>query len=134
MKISTKGRYALIIMFYLAKKGNSNRYVSLKEISEKENISFKYLEKIMISLNKSNYFDVARGNNGGYKLKFLPEEYKIGDILRSVEGELTPASCVNDSCPKKNKCNSYKFFDGLYSEINNYVDDKRLSDFIKEEL
>lgn len=134
MKISTKGRYALIIMFYLAKKDNLNRYVSLKEISEEENISYKYLEKIMISLNKSNFLEVARGNNGGYKLKYLPEEYKIGDILRSVEGDLTPVSCINEKCPKKKNCNSHSFFNGLYDEINNYVDNKRLSDYVKEDL
>jgi len=133
MKISTKGRYALIIMAYLAKESDKDRYISLKEISENEGISYKYLEKIMILLNKGNFLDVARGNSGGYKLKFLPNQYKIGDILRSVEGDLAPISCVNkDDCPKKNKCNSYMFFEGLYNEINNYVDNKTLEDFIKE--
>ena len=133
MKISTKGRYALVIMAYLANLKNKDRYVSLKEISENENISYKYLEKIMISLNKSNFLDVARGTSGGYKLKLLPEEYKIGDILRSVEGELAPVYCVTrDICPKKNECSSYPFWEGLYNEINNYVDNKTLADLIKE--
>ena len=74
MKISTKGRYALSIMFYLA-KNYSDRYISLKEIAENEELSFKYLEKIMIDLNKNNYLDTLRGNNGGYRLKKEPKYY-----------------------------------------------------------
>lgn len=135
MKVSTKGRYALTIMINLAKNYNNNNFISLKEISEKENISLKYLEKIMISLNKMDYFIVARGNNGGYKLKYNPKEYKIGDILRCAEGDLAPVGCLNNSiqCNKKEKCNTYDFFEGLYNEINNYVDSKTLYDYIKEE-
>ena len=132
MKISTKGRYSLSIMSYLAKHYNENIFISLKEISEKEDISFKYLEKIMIDLNHNNYFDVARGNNGGYKLKHSPDNYIIGDILRSVEGDLAPLSCINDECEKKDKCNTYNFWNGLYGEINKYVDSRTLSDYIKE--
>ena len=130
MKISTKGKYALTIMSYLARNYESKRYISLKEISEEENISFKYLEKIMISLNKNNYLDVARGNNGGYRLSKEPSEYKIGDILRKAEGDLAPIDCINEECDKKDKCEKYIFWQGLYNEINNYVDNKTLEDYI----
>lgn len=132
MKVSTKGRYALIIMINLAKNYKNNTYMSLKEISEKENISLKYLEKIMMILNKEKYLDVSRGNNGGYKLKKEPKEYIIGDILRTAEGSLAPISCLTDEsfCEKKDECISFSFWNGLYDEINSYVDNKTLEDFL----
>ena len=124
MRIGTKGRYALTIMFYLAKNYYSEKYVSLKEISESENLSFKYLEKIMVDLNKDNYLDVLRGNNE-------PKEYHLGEILRRVEGDLSPAECaISGKCDKEKKCASYPFFLGLYKEINDYVDSKTLEDYI----
>lgn len=132
MKISTKGRYALVIMTYLANHYDEDRYISLKEISDNEDISFKYLEKIMITLNKNNYLDVARGNNGGYKLKKAPNEYIVGDILRTVEENLAPAKCVKDDCDKKDTCNTFSLWNGLYGEINKYLDSKTLADFMKE--
>ncbi|MBO6145256.1 MAG: Rrf2 family transcriptional regulator [Bacilli bacterium] len=135
MKMSTKGRYALTIMANLAKNYKNNEFISLKDISEKENISLKYLEKIMINLNKQDYFITSRGSSGGYKLKYDPSKYKIGDILRCVEGDLAPVNCINNKeyCNKKEKCDTYDFWQGLYNEINNFVDSKTLNDYIKEE-
>ena len=131
MRIGTRGRYALTIMFYLGSNYESKRYVSLKEISDNEGISFKYLEKIMVDLNKDNYLDVLRGNNGGYRLKKEPKEYSLGEILRKVEGDLSPASCASTGiCDKEKKCASFPFFLGLYKEINDYVDSKTLADYI----
>ena len=131
MRIGTKGRYALTIMFYLAKNYKDGKYVSLKEISENENISFKYLEKIMVDLNKDNYLDVLRGNNGGYRLKKNPKEYTLGEIIRRVEGNIEVVPCAgNGVCEKEKKCISYPFFVGLNNEINNYIDSKTLNDYI----
>ena len=131
MRIGTRGRYALTIMFYLAKNYKSEKYISLKEISENEGLSFKYLEKIMVDLNKNNYLDVQRGNNGGYRLKKEPKNYSLGEILRRVEGDLSPVSCINTGiCDKSKRCISYSFFEGLNKEINDYVDGKTLEDYI----
>ena len=131
MRIGTRGRYALTIMFYLAKNYKDKRYISLKEISDSENLSFKYLEKIMVDLNKDNYLDVLRGNNGGYRLRKEPKEYSLGEILRRVEGDLSPAECaISGKCDREKKCTSYLFFKGLYDEINSYVDSKTLEDYI----
>ena len=62
-------------------------------------------------------------------------KYKIGDILRCVEGDLAPVNCINNKeyCNKKEKCDTYDFWQGLYDEINNFVDSKTLNDYIKEE-
>lgn len=131
MRIGTRGRYALTIMFYLAKNYKEGKYISLKEISENENISFKYLEKIMVDLNKDNYLDVLRGNNGGYRLKKNPKEYTLGEIIRRVEGNIEIVPCAGDGvCEKEKKCISYPFFVGLNNEINNYIDSKTLDDYI----
>ena len=130
MKISTKGRYALAIMIDLAKDYNNDNYLSLKDISEKENISLKYLERIINYLNKADYLISTRGVNGGYKLKYEPKEYKIGDILRVAEGNLAPVTCLNGFCSNKMNCKTYKFWEGLYNCINSYLDSTTLDYFL----
>lgn len=129
MKITSKGRYGITIMTYLAKHYNENRYISLKEISENENISYKYLEKLMISLNKNDYLDVKKGNNGGYKLKSDPENYKIGDILKKLEG-IDIVDCDLKKCDKKDSCISYPIYKELNDEFNKIVNNKTLKDYL----
>ena len=129
MKISTRGRYALIIMINLALEGN---VLSLKDIADKENLPIKYLEKIMRLLVANNLVKSIRGKDGGYTLTKSPNEYSIGEILRASEGELSSRACDTDDCVKHDTCPTIKFFDGLYKEINEYVDNKKLSDLIKE--
>lgn len=130
MKISTKGRYALSIMLDLA-INQKEEYVSLKDISERQGISLKYLEKIVAILNKAGYVISYRGNNGGYKLSKKPAEYKVGDILRVAEGDLKPIDCLGTDCIKKNGCMTFPFWKGLDEAIENYVDSKTLEDLIK---
>lgn len=131
MKISTKGRYALTIMIQLGREYHKGEYLSLTEISERENISLKYLEKIMISLKKADFFDVQKGKDGGYRLKNNPNQYTIGDIIRAAEEDLTVVDCVkNKSCLKKEKCGTYSLWKGLSEEINEYLDSKTLEEFL----
>ena len=131
MKISTKGRYALRVMIDLAVNDKGD-YVSLKDISNRQEVSLKYLEQIMAMLNKAGYVKSTRGNNGGYRLAKLPEEYKVGDILRKTERDLAPIACVNgEECGKRENCKTFKFWQGLDNVINEYVDSKTLADLIK---
>ena len=131
MKISTKGRYALRVMIDLAVNDKGD-YVSLKDISNRQEVSLKYLEQIMAMLNKAGYVKSTRGNNGGYRLAKSPEEYKVGDILRKTEGDLAPIACVNgEECSKRENCKTFKFWQGLDNVINEYVDSKTLVDLIK---
>lgn len=131
MKISTKGRYALRVMIDLAVNDKGD-YVSLKDISNRQEVSLKYLEQIMAMLNKAGYVKSTRGNNGGYRLAKSPEEYKVGDILRKTEGDLAPIACVNgEECGKRENCKTFKFWKGLDNVINEYVDSKTLADLIK---
>lgn len=131
MKISTKGRYALRVMIDLAVNDKGD-YVSLKDISNRQEVSLKYLEQIIAMLNKAGYVKSSRGNNGGYRLAKSPEEYKVGDILRKTEGDLAPIACVNgEECGKRENCKTFKFWQGLDNVINEYVDSKTLADLIK---
>ena len=130
MKISTRGRYALRVMIDLAINGKEN-YISLKDIANRQEISMKYLEQIVSILNKAGLVDTLRGNNGGYKLTRKPSEYRVGDILRVAEGDLTPVYCVHEDCSRKKNCKTYSFWKGLDQVISDYVDSKTLEDLIK---
>lgn len=83
MKISTKGRYALTIMLDIAKKYNTDEFVSINNIAEKENISQKYLERIVAILKKKGLVKSSTGVSGGYKLTKAPKNYTIGEIIRA---------------------------------------------------
>ena len=94
-------------------------------------ISLKYLEKIMLELKKYDFFITSTGKDGGYKLKKDPSNYSIGEIIRASEGNLDVVSCISDEiCPKKDLCSTYKLWEGLSNEINQYLDSKKLNDYL----
>ncbi len=129
MKISTRGRYALIIMIYLAKNYESNNYITLKEISEKEDISLKYLEKIMALLTKAKLVETLRGASGGYRLNKSPEEYSVLEIIKASEGPIKTVDCDNN-CTKKDTCISKKLWCDLDNTLNEFFDNKTLKDLL----
>ncbi len=134
MKISTKGRYALRIMIDLAQHSQDTA-IPLKEISERQGITLKYMEQIMPLLTKAGYVRGFRGNNGGYLLSREPEDYKVGDILRTVEGSLAPIACLEDvpnRCKRQDCCTTLKFWEGLWKTINDYVDGVTLADLAND--
>ena len=133
MKISTKGRYALVIMLDLANQYKDDNYVSLKDIAQKRNLSLKYLEKLMLILNKKDYFVSSRGVDGGYKLKYDPSHYIIGDILRCAEGDISVTDCVTHECLNHRHCKTYKLWKELNDLINTYLDSKTLKDLMEVE-
>lgn len=132
MKISTKGRYALRLMLDLAENG-SDKFVALKDIAERQNISKKYLEQIVPLLNKSGILRTNRGYQGGYMLAKKASEYTVGDILRITEGSLAPVSCLDTEtnlCDRANNCLTLPLWNGLYKVINEYLDSITLQDII----
>lgn len=132
MKISTKGRYALRIMIDLALNDNGD-YIRLKDISERQEITLKYLEQIMPLLTKAGYVRSYRGNNGGYRLARRPEEYTVGDILRTTEGSLAPIPCLEDQpnrCGRSAECATLPFWEGLWKVINEYADSVTLDSLV----
>jgi Rrf2 family protein len=135
MKISTKGRYSLRVMLDLALH-NTGEYIPLKDIASRQEITVKYLEQIISILNKAGYLHSLRGNAGGYQLARVPENYIVGDILRTAEGSLAPLSCQEeDGCPAHGACcPTAQFWAGLNRAITEYVDSFTLQDLVEQQL
>lgn len=133
MKVSTKGRYALRLMIDLAEH-DSGDYIPLRDISERQGISVKYLEQIVTQLSRAGFLRSVRGAQGGYRLSRKPENYTIGEILRITEGDLAPIACLSDEivrCPRESECATLDFWKGLHSVINEYVDGVTLDQLIE---
>lgn len=132
MKISTKGRYALRLMLDLAEH-QSNGFVALKDIAQRQGISKKYLEQIVPLLNKAGVLKTTRGHQGGYMLAKEPCEYTVGDVLRITEGSLAPVACLDDDinrCDKADTCLTLPVWQGLDRVIHEYLDSITLQSII----
>ena len=115
MKFSTKSRYALRLMAELARYAPGTT-VSLKEISERQNLSLKYLEQIVTPLARVGLVKSERGSQGGYRLTKDPADYTAGEILRAIEGSVAPIPClgsVTNECPMSEQCFTLPFWAGL---------------------
>lgn len=133
MLISSKGRYALRVMIDLAEQ-QKTEYIPLKEIAKRQNISQKYLESIMTVLSKNHYIDALHGKGGGYRLNREPADYKVGDILRLMEGTLAPVSCLEcgaKPCDYASECRTLPMWKNLNDLVNNYLDSVSLADLAK---
>ncbi|MGN1097806.1 MAG: RrF2 family transcriptional regulator [Clostridia bacterium] len=133
MKVSTKGRYALRMMIDIALNSDGENNITIKEISERQNISVKYLEQIVNTLSKAKLLRSTRGAQGGYRLSRAPEDYTAGEILRLTEGSLAPIECLEEEnlCPRKDICTTLEFWTGLNNVINSYVDSVTLADLVQ---
>lgn len=132
MKISTKGRYALRMLYDLALHHDEG-YVSLKDIADRHGISKKYLEQIVPLLNKTGLLRTNRGNKGGYMLSGTADEITVGDVLRATEGSLAPVACLEfepNECPRAGDCSTLFIWEGLFKTITDYLDGITLSDII----
>ncbi len=130
MKISTKGRYALRLMLDLALNDNGEP-IRIKDIAARQEISDKYLEQIISTLNKAGYVKSIRGPQGGYRLTREPARYTVGMILRLTEGSLAPVACleneVND-CPRQDSCATLRLWKMLDEAVSGVVDKVTLAD------
>lgn len=133
MKISTKGRYALRLMLDLA-LNYSGKYIPLKAIAQRQEISDKYLEQIINTLSKAGFVESARGAQGGYRLARKPSEYTAGEILRLAEGSIAPVACLDyaSSCDKTDTCLTIGLWRRMQEAINDVVDKTTLEDMINE--
>ena len=132
MKVSTKGRYALRLMVDLGLQ-EEDSYISLKDISRRQNISIKYLEQIVTPLNRAGLVRSARGAQGGYRLAKAPAEYTAGQILRTIEGSMAPIACLEcdvNECEHYEKCATIEFWEGMNKVIADYVDGVTLEHLI----
>ena len=133
MLISTKGRYALRVLIDLAEH-QTDEFISLKGIAQRQEISEKYLESIIRMLVKARVLESLRGKGGGYKLKKAPEQYTVGSILRLTEESLAPVSCLGHGakvCPKMAECRTLSMWQGLDKVINDYLNNITVADLMR---
>lgn len=136
MKISTRGRYALRLMIDLAQQ-QSDDPIPLKEIAKRQEISVKYLEQIVSSLAHNKLIHSIRGSQGGYMLAREPKEYKVREILETLEGPLSCVACLEDdvnTCPHQKDCSTLGFYRGLNQIIRDYIENYTLQDFIDNKI
>ena len=150
MLISSKGRYALKLMIYIAAIGGDpvgesisadavshealaprpQTKVSLREVAEREGISLKYLEQLVRPLMNAGLLRSVRGKGGGYVLAKPAVEVRAGDILRAAEGERSTVACegLDGTCGRSDLCSTVKFWTGLEETIDAYVDGVTLAE------
>lgn len=135
MMISTKGRYALRVMIDLAEH-QTEGYIPLKEIADRQGISEKYLESILKTLVREKVLVGLRGKGGGYRLTRPPEQYTVGTILRLTEGDLAPVACLEKpaaQCPRMAQCRTLPMWKELDRLVNDYFDGITLADLMAPE-
>ena len=133
MLISTKGRYALRVMIDLAEH-QSEEFISLKGIAERQEISDKYLESIIRMLVKARVLDSLRGKGGGYRLRKAPAQYTVGSILRLTGESLAPVACLEhgaEACPRMGNCRTLPLWQGLDKVITDYLDNITIADLME---
>ena len=130
MKISTRGRYALRVLIDLADHNNGG-FIPMKDVAARQNLSLKYLERILPTLTKAKLIEGVHGKGGGYRLTRQPDDYTVGEILRLTEGDLAPVSCLAPGappCDRMNECRTIRIWREFYEMTNRYFDSIRLTD------
>ena len=132
MKISTKGRYALRLMLGIALRSEGEP-VSLRDVAKQEGISDKYLEQIVTPLNRAGLVRSVRGAGGGYLRTRPAQEYTVGEILRVLEGDLTPVPCADtpQSCPRAEVCVTQEVWARVAAAVAGVVDNITLADLVQ---
>lgn len=141
MTISTKGRYGVKAMLDLALNFLEGS-VPVKSIADRHNIPRKYLEQVLFELKKAGLVKSVRGPMGGYMLAKPPERITVGDILRTLEGDLAPVKCVRqgenkEKCVRERQCITKYVWAKIRDEVNQVVDGitlKDLADAYQEEV
>ena len=133
MKLTSKGRYAIMAMADLA-RNNVNSPTSLSEISLRQGISLSFLEQLFLRLKKNNLVQSSRGPSGGYLLTKSPEEIKLSSIIKAVDEKVKTVGCKKESkkgCNGKSiKCITHNLWDELETHINNIFEKNTLKDII----
>lgn len=135
MKISTKGLYAVRFMLNLAERGG-DKLVSLKEVSEAESVSKKYLEQIVPNLVSAQLVKSVRGAAGGYRLARSASDITVLDVLAVTEGTLAPVSCLackdDFDCSQPHICIEIGVWKGLDKLIKDYLSGITLQDILNQ--
>ena len=136
MKLTSKGRYAIMAMADLA-KNYVKEPISLTEISLRQGISISYLEQLFLKLRKNNLVQSTRGPSGGYLLAKPPEQIRLLSIIRAVDEKIKTVKCIKESkkgCNGKSiKCITHNLWDDLEVHINKFFEDNTLNDILFRE-
>ena len=133
--ISTRGRYAIRVLIDLAEHRNGG-YIPMKEVAERQDMSLKYIEKIMPLLTKDRLVEGVHGKGGGYCLCRAPEDYPIGEILRLTEGSMAPVACLEPDakpCPRAASCRTLPMWEKYFQMTNEYFDKITIADLMRNE-
>ena len=137
MKLTSKGRYAVMAMADLAKI-NTDRPTNLTDISLRQGISISFLEQIFLKLKRNNLVKSSRGPSGGYLLVQLPEEIKLSSIIKAVDERVKTLGCKKESkkgCNGKSvKCITHNLWDDLENHINKFFENNTLNDILFREV
>ena len=137
MRLTSKGRYAVMAMADLAKI-NTDQPTNLTEISLRQGISISFLEQIFLKLKKNNLVKSSRGPSGGYLLAQSPEEIKLSSIIKAVDERVKTLGCKRESkkgCNGKSiKCITHNLWDDLENHINKFFEDNTLNDILFREV
>lgn len=138
MKLSTKGRYGLRAVIDLAMHDNEEA-VALSQIAERQGVSMNYLEQLIAKLKKAGIVNGIRGAQGGYKLAESADKISVGEILRALEGDLSPVDCSevsgiegSNACTKSDSCVTKYVWKRISDSINEAVDGIMLSELVDE--
>ena len=135
MKLTTKGRYAVMAMADLALFQNG-KPVSLNDISLRQNISLSYLEQLFAKLKNGKLVKSIRGPSGGYILEKNPKDIKLSNIIFAVDEKVKTLNCKKESkkgCNgKSTKCITHYLWDDLEQHINTFFENKSLNDLLKQ--
>ena len=136
MKLTTKGRYAVMAMADLATNENT-KPVSLSEIAIRQNISLSYLEQLFLKLKNNNLVKSIRGPQGGYILEKNAKDIKLSSIIFAVNEEVKTLNCKKESkrgCGGRSvKCITHNLWDDLEKHINSFFENKNLNDLVSEQ-
>jgi len=132
MKLSTRGRYSTRLMLELGLRFGKGP-VLLKDISENQDISLKYLGQLIIPLKIAGLIKSTRGSHGGYFLARSPQEVRLSEIIRAVEGTLAFTECVEspDICYRSGSCVAHKIWEEASNQFNNMLDSITLADMLQ---
>ena len=136
MMISTRGRYALRVMIDLAEHP-SGGFIPMKDVAARQEISLKYLEKILPVLTRARLIEGVHGKGGGYRLTRSPEDYRVGEILRLTEGDLAPVSCLEHGaspCSRAGFCKTLSMWQRFYRMTNDFFDGITLAELCQTDL
>ncbi len=132
IKLSTKTRYGLRALLYMAERYDGQRTVPVGEIAKEQEVSEKYLEQLFLKLRRSKLIRSVRGAQGGYMLGRPPEDITIACVVDSLEGDITFADCLlPGGCRNQGTCPTHELWSRLKGSIDEILEDTTLADLLK---